>query len=107
MAPSAGELPKSLQSMIADCQRAIANWDSDDDGDDPVVQSSRDWLEKLSRGEYEDQLYWECTAEDCEEAGDWKGALSAYRKIIDLPNPRCLDIPKAYSAIGFYSRLAR
>src|SRR6266480_8157551 len=75
------ELPKSLQSLIACAKAAVSNWDVNEDADDSKMQAGHDWTVRLSRGEYEDYLYWECVAEDCEEAGDWSGAKSAYRRI--------------------------
>ncbi len=64
------------------------------------MQLVRDWTLRLSRGEYEDHLYWECVAEDCEEAGDWAKALSAYSAILNLPKLDSLDYARACSAIG-------
>src|SRR5947207_15625531 len=99
------ELPKSLQSMIEDAKRAVAHWDPREDEGDPILQAGRDWTLRLSRGEFEDDLYWECIAEDREEVGDWKGALSAYRRIVDLHDLNGTGYSKAYSAMGAVQRL--
>lgn len=100
------ELPKSLQAMIADAKTAIANWDPNEDADDHILQGVRDWTLRLSQGEYDDNMYWECVAEDCEENGDWEGAITAYRRILD-PQPSgfdhwkaCLDIAFIYNLLG-------
>jgi tetratricopeptide (TPR) repeat protein len=104
MSPKVDELPKSLQKMIADCQNAIANWDSEDDTDDPVLrsmlESTREWTLRLSRGEFEQDLYWKCVADDCEKAGDWQGALSAYRQILDMPDELGFTRAKTLSAMA-------
>lgn len=99
------ELPKSLQSMIADAQQAVASWDPEEDTDSDTLQSSREWLTRLSLGEYDERLYWECLAEDLEVAGDWQGALASYRKILDLPGLSSIECTKAHSAIALIQRL--
>jgi tetratricopeptide (TPR) repeat protein len=96
--PENAELPKSLQSLIGDAKAAIADWGSTEDADDPeLMQFMRDWTERLSRGEFEDYLYWECVAEDCEELGDWEGAKAAYSNILDGPS---IHYWKALSTLG-------
>jgi tetratricopeptide (TPR) repeat protein len=105
MATPIDELPKSLQSMIADCRNAIANWDVDEATDDPIMQSTKDWTLRLSLGEFEQDLYWKCVAEDCEEVGDWSGAIEAYRKTLDLCDLHSFKYSEAYSSIGDVQRL--
>lgn len=103
------ELPKGLQAMIADAQVAIANWDADEDANDPdfqfVGQFMRDWTLRLSQGQYDDELYWECVADDLEEAGDWRGAVSAYRRILDLPSASLTEHCKAHASIAAIQRM--
>jgi tetratricopeptide (TPR) repeat protein len=99
------ELPKSLQQMIADCRNAVANWDPKEDADDPFLKSAHDWTLRLSRGEYEAHVYWECVADDCEEVGDWEGALSAYRRILDISDQLGTTHSKTFSAIAAIQRL--
>ncbi len=100
MTTQMGELPKSLQAMIASCREAIENWDHDEGADDSSTQFMQEWTLRLSRGEFDDRLYWECVADDCEEAGDWQDAVSAYRKILDMPELHGMEYSKAHSAIG-------
>lgn len=64
-----------------------------------------DWWEQLSRGEYDQSLYWECVAEDCEDAGDWNDAIAAYRQILDLPEAHEYERGKAYSCLAAIQRL--
>jgi tetratricopeptide (TPR) repeat protein len=94
------ELPKALQSMIADAKKAVDSWQPNDDGDDPGMRAAYDWTLRLSRGEYDDRQYWECAAQDCEEAGDWLGAIAAYRKIVEIPKLFSLYLTKAHTSIG-------
>src|SRR3954451_14394829 len=94
------ELPKSLQRMIADCQNAVANWGTEEDAEDPGMKAGNEWALRLRRGEFEKDLYWDCVADDCEEAGDWQGALSACRKILDLPGLPEMDYAKALGSIA-------
>ena len=109
MPPQVHDLPKSLRQMIADCQNAIANWDSENVNEDSdskaLLDSTRDWTLRLSRGEFEQDLYWECVADDCEEAGDWAGALSAYQQILSLPDELGLTHSKALTGIALLQRL--
>ena len=101
----AAELPKSLQSMIADAQQAIGNWGPEEETDSETLQSSQEWLLRLSRGEFEERLYWECLADDQEEAGDWQGALASHQKILGLPGLSSVECSKAHSAIALIQRL--
>jgi tetratricopeptide (TPR) repeat protein len=100
MIAETGELPKSLQQMIAECRDVVANWDPNEDEDDPIMKFMREWTLRLSRGEFEDRLYWDCLAEDYEEASDWDGALSAYEKILSLPDITSVELANAHSAIA-------
>ncbi|MFO0790144.1 MAG: hypothetical protein U0805_11875 [Pirellulales bacterium] len=99
------ELPKSLQSMIADAQQAIADWDPEEDSDSDTLQFVRESTLRLSRGEYEERLYWECLAEDLEEAGDWRGALASYERILKLPGLDSIYAAQACSAVALIQRL--
>jgi tetratricopeptide (TPR) repeat protein len=105
MATPIDELPKSLQSAIADCRNAVANWDAEEGANDPILQAGNDWMLRLSRGEFEQDFYWECVAEDCEEAGDWWRAIEAYRKILDLPDLYSFNYSKAHTLIAAIHRL--
>jgi hypothetical protein len=101
--PKNVELPKSLQACIRDAKAAIAEWDSSEDDEDPEFDRViRDWIERLSRGEYEDYLFWECVAEDCEEAGDWEAAKAAYSNILDGPG---IHHWKALCSLGFLQQM--
>ncbi len=97
--------PKSLQAMIADAKTAIANWDSNEGADDPIVQRAKDWLLRLSQGQYDDNLYWDCVADDLEEAGDWRGAVLAYQKILDLRSASLTEHCKAHASIAAIQRM--
>jgi tetratricopeptide (TPR) repeat protein len=84
------ELPKSLQELIAVAGTEVQSW-KDDGQDSPIsnddklpFQPVREWTLQLSRGEYEEHLYWECVAEDAEVAGEWSRAKSAYQTIVGL-----------------------
>jgi tetratricopeptide (TPR) repeat protein len=99
------ELPKKLQSMFADARAAVDGWQPDDDDDDPILRSTKEWLLRLSRGEYDDRQYWECAAEDCEEEGDWLGAIDAYRKVVELPKLSSIYVARAHKSIGFLQSL--
>jgi tetratricopeptide (TPR) repeat protein len=50
--------------------------------------------------EYEPTLYWECVADDCEEAGDWTGAKAAYQQVLQLPDAGQFDRCKALSQLA-------
>jgi tetratricopeptide (TPR) repeat protein len=76
-------LPTSLESLIAEAKTAVETW-QDDDEPDKILDGVRDYFVRLSRGEYEEPLYWECAAEDCEAAGDLMGAIAAYRKMAEV-----------------------
>jgi tetratricopeptide (TPR) repeat protein len=75
-------LPKKLEAMIADARCAVERWD--DEGDEDQDAGVKEWFVRLSRGEYDQDLYWKCVAEDCEAEGDWEGAKNAYRRQIDF-----------------------
>lgn len=77
--------------MIDDARRAVERWDDDyrdaykDAGDcADYLDASKDWTVRLSRGEYDQRMYWQCVAEDCEAEGNWNGAKSAYSRLIEL-----------------------
>ncbi len=91
--------------MIADAKNAVDQWQPDEDGDDPGIRAANDWTLRLSRGEYDNWLYWECAAEDCEEAGDWLGAIAAYRKMVEIPNLFSYFLAKAHKSIGMVQGL--
>lgn len=91
--------------MIAECQRAIADWETEEEGHDPDAEFVKDWTLRLSQGEYEDRLYWECVAEEHEENGDWQSAIDAYREIIKLPTASLFEQCKVHSSIGQIQRL--
>ncbi len=94
------DLPRSLKAMIVDAKTAIANWDSNEDADDPIVQGGKVWLLRLSQGQYDDNLYWDCVADDLEDAGDWRGAVSAYQKLLGLPSASLTEHCKAHASIA-------
>jgi tetratricopeptide (TPR) repeat protein len=62
--------------------------------------SMKQWTERLSRGEYDEHLYWECFAEDCELAGDWDAAQDAYRRVLDLPHVDDIYVMQAHGRLG-------
>jgi hypothetical protein len=76
-------LPASLQSRISEAKAAVETW-QDEDEPDEILDGVRDYFVRLSRGEYDEPLYWECVAEDCEAAGDLMGAIAAYRKMAEV-----------------------
>jgi tetratricopeptide (TPR) repeat protein len=100
-------LPKSLQARIEDAQRCLEHWDDDEQpGDDGMMDYVKEWTERLSRGEYDQRLYWECVAEDCEAEGDWEGAKNAYRRLIEIETDDQHGFLPAHSALaGLHSML--
>src|SRR5262249_18535368 len=62
--------------------------------------SMHEWTLRLSRGEYQEDLYWECIAEEREERGEWNAAIDAYRKILDLSDASYFELCKAHVSIG-------
>lgn len=70
MLPSIGsqELPNSLREMIADAKAAVERWR--DETDEPegelrdIVEAGKDWAVRLSKGDYDEDLYWGCVAQD-------------------------------------------
>jgi hypothetical protein len=79
-------LPRSLQQLISEARRIVDERESEPDPpeQDPIMQGVDDWLVGLSRGEFDQELYWQCQAEDCEEDGDWEGAIAANRQIVGI-----------------------
>jgi hypothetical protein len=98
--PPLAALPKRLQSMIVECQQVIANWQSEEGGDDPMDQSMKDWALRISRGEFDDCQYWQSVAEEHEENGDWASATNAYAEILKSPTTSEFDRGRAHSWIG-------
>jgi tetratricopeptide (TPR) repeat protein len=85
MSATVTELPRSLQELIADARQSLERWESEPaDEPDEILDGVKEWTARLARGEYEEDLYWECVAEDCERAGDFTGAIAAYEKILRL-----------------------
>ena len=105
MSPSAHsrELPNSLRNMIAEAKAAVDRWDDNpQDADSELsdgLDAAKNWTIRLSQGEYEDDLYWECVAEDCEAVGNWDGAKKAYQNVIRV-SQKDLKQSSAYSSIG-------
>ena len=98
-------LPRALQSLIADAQRVRAQPETHDadDLDDEFSESllaADKFVDELSRGEYSQELYWECVATDCEEEGDWERAKAAYQKVVDLVADSGFDRWKAYDDLA-------
>ena len=91
--------------MIEEAKTVVARWSDNVPGNDPDIQAGCDWMLRLSRGECEQHNYWECIAEDSEEAGDWPRAIEAYRKILDLSDLDSLKNSMANSAIAAIQRL--
>jgi tetratricopeptide (TPR) repeat protein len=80
------ELPRSLQELIADARQWLERWESQPaDEPDEILDGVKEWTHRLARGDYEEDLYWECVAEDCERGGDFRGAIAAYAKILGMP----------------------
>lgn len=79
-------LPRSLQQLISGARQIVEERKSEPDPpeQDPILQGVDDWLIGLSRGEFDQELYWRCQAEDCEEDGDWQGAISANQRILEI-----------------------
>lgn len=104
-APSANaELPQSLQSLIAEAKAAIENWDPGEDDDDEVLQGARQWMVRLSHGEFDEELYLRCVADDCEESGDWEGAKIACQRVLERCNHEA-DHWLAYTRLASLQRL--
>jgi tetratricopeptide (TPR) repeat protein len=94
-------LPKSLRAMISDATAAVESWPVaepkvDDDG---IMEAGKAWAVRLSHGEYDAELYWECTAQDSEEAGNWEDAKAAYQKIVSVAQ-ESFKRGDAYSSLG-------
>lgn len=102
------QLPKSLQAMILDAQAALSKPKLAEEADgeyESIWRSVDEWNERLARGEYEQALYWQCAAEDCEEAGDWNGAIEAHRQILELSDTSDVEQSRAYSQIAAVQRV--
>jgi tetratricopeptide (TPR) repeat protein len=85
MGSQTAELPRSLQELIADARQSLERWESEPEAEpDEILDGVKEWTARLARGEYEQDLYWECVAEDCERAGDFHGAIVAYEKIVRM-----------------------
>lgn len=84
IAESAPNLPRSLQTLMADARESLERWEREpiDFDDEQEAAWLHDWTLRLSRGEVDDDLYWKCVAEDCEREGDWEGAIAAYDKVL-------------------------
>jgi hypothetical protein len=106
----AADMPQSLQRMIADAGQQVERWVdvSDDNVDDTVVAATRDWAVRLSRGEYDEDLYWECVAEDCERAGDFSdGGCATVRRLHLLEHLHCRRFQLDVSLLEEVSNLVR
>jgi tetratricopeptide (TPR) repeat protein len=100
--------PRSLQAMILEAQAAMSQPKRAKEADDEcesILTSADAWFERLARGEYEQILYWRCAAEDCEEAGDWAGAIQAHRQILTSPDASDVDRSQAHSEIAMVQRV--
>jgi tetratricopeptide (TPR) repeat protein len=96
-------LPSSLRRRIDEAKRAVEQWQDDEDDDsDKSVVSVRDFTQRLSQGEYDQPLYWECVAEDCEATGDFVAAIAAYRKMAEVGTSEFTSINaiRAHGAIA-------
>jgi len=89
--------------MIADAKTAVANWHEDADEANEQSQdfpdAAKEWILRLSNGEFEEALYWKCAAQDCEEAGDWDSAKAAYQRVINV-SQNSFDQSLAYSSLA-------
>ena len=96
-------LPRSLQSLIADAQRSQLQRETTEAPEeeyDWINESIDEFFDGLCRGEYTEDLYWECVTDDCEEDGDWDGAKAACQKIIELEDDSIFVRCKAYSRLA-------
>jgi tetratricopeptide (TPR) repeat protein len=101
MSSPAVELPRSLQELIADARRSLERWESEPaDEPDEILEGVKEWTARLAHGEYEEDLYWECVAEDCERGGDFRGAIAAYERILGLPEQGGVRRMKALSGLA-------
>jgi tetratricopeptide (TPR) repeat protein len=109
MSSQTAELPRSLQELIADAQRSHENWESEPASKpDELFDGEHEWTARLARGEYEQDLYWECVAEDRERAGDWSGAIAAYKKVVRLTKSGDVKRMEAHSGLALlYSLLGQ
>jgi tetratricopeptide (TPR) repeat protein len=96
-------LPKSLQSMILEAQAARSQTKPAEEPDseyESILRAVDEWYERLAHGEYDQALYWRCAAEDCEEVGDWNGAIEAHKQILISPDASDVDRSRAHSEIA-------
>lgn len=104
-------LPRNLQRMISDARWTVENREptsecptseciEQDEATKAILRGVDEWLENLSRGEFDQELYWTCQAEDCEEDGDWQGALAAYRQILALESRHYVAYSKAHRGLA-------
>lgn len=84
IADAAPNLPRSLQTLMADARESLERWEREpiDFDDEQEAAWLHDWTLRLSRGDVDEDLYWKCVAEDCEREGDWEGAIAAYDKVL-------------------------
>jgi tetratricopeptide (TPR) repeat protein len=97
-------LPRNLEHLISEARRVVGEREPDsyEPDQDEVIEAVDDWLEKLSRGEFDQALYWQYQGEDCEEDGDWQEALEAYQKILEETESSDFE---AWQAHGWLARL--
>ena len=96
-------LPRSLQALIREAREIKAREDlreANEETDDDAIASADDFLDGLSRGEYSQDLFFDCLADDCEEDADWEGAKAACGQILALPEVTDFNRWKAHNRLG-------
>jgi tetratricopeptide (TPR) repeat protein len=92
--------------MIADAQKCepldVSNdeWIASD-----ITAGVNEFVASLARGEYAEELYWECQGSDFEEEGQWLQALDAYQTILDLESSSDFDRFRACNSMAALYRI--
>lgn len=90
-------LPRSLQALIEEARNVQSSVESSVSEEDGIAD---ELLDELRRGEYSQELYWSCVADDAEEAADWEAAKSACNRILALDDVTCFDRVKAHLRVA-------